>query len=576
MSKKRTLLTSLALLPLIHLTLLSPAHADEPIDVTGQITDEAGALGAEQAEVRQALDRFFDRTGLQLFVVYVPTFNDLTGEEWAARTSEKSGLGKGDVLLAVATKDRAYGYDADDETFTEDELQEVDRTRILPRLRDDDYAGAAIEAADGYGDAAEDEFPVGLVALIGVLVLLVGALVVRRIRRRFDHTHRVLDEHGNPVDPAAILTTEELDSTASRALVAIDDALRTSEQELGYAEAQFGGDETVQFRATLQRGRELVREAFTLRQQLDDAVEESEKERRVMASRIITICEQVDDELDAEVEAFDRLRDLQANAPEVLQGLGPRADAVVTRLADSRAVLAGLTDQTGVAGNADQAERLVASAREQIDLGKAEDDSATAATHARAAEDALAQATILLDAIDEATEHEAKAAADRASLEDDLGRVSSLVKSVSAFVETRRAAVGAEARTRLSEAARHLDLAQRSLASDPDAARSALDDAERHAKEAQRLADRDVEAWNEREDDGDEKRGGNLDSMILGGILVDAAGRRGKLGSVLGGSSHGGGSGTPYGGRSRSGSSRTPGSFGGTGTRGRRRGGGRF
>lgn len=576
MSKKRTLLTSLFLLPLVHLTLLYPASAEKPIDVTGQITDEAGVLGAEQAEVRQALDRFFDRTGLQLFVVYVPTFDDLTGEEWAAQASEKSGLGKGDVLLAVATKDRAYGYDSDDETFTDDELQEVDRTRILPQLREDDYAGAAIEAADGFGDAAEDEFPVGLVALIGVVVLLVGALVVRRIRRRFDHTHRVLDEHGNPVDPAAILTTEELDSTASRALVAIDDALKTSEQELGFAEAQFGGDETAQFRATLQRGRELVREAFTLRQQLDDSVGESEKERRTMASRIITICEQVDDELDAEVESFDRLRDLQAKAPEVLQGLGPKADAVVARLAGSRATLSALTDQTGVAGNADQAERLIASAREQVDLGRAEDDSATAATHARAAEDALAQATTLLDAIDEAKEREAQAAVDRASLEDELGRVSSVVKGVSEFIETRRGAVGAEARTRLSEAARHLDLAQRSLSSDPDKARSALDYAERHARDAQRLANRDVEEWNERDDERDEKRGSNLDSMILGGILVDAIGRRGKLGSVLGGSSHGGGSGAPYGGSSRSGSSRTPGSFGGTSTRGRRRGGGRF
>ncbi len=555
----------------------SPAQAEEPIDVTGQITDRANALGSDEAEVRRALDRFFDRTGLQLFVVYVPTFDDLTGAEWAARTSEKSGLGRADVLLVVATKDRAYGYDTDNATFTDEDLETIDRTRILPALRNDDFAGAAIEAADGYGDVAEDEgLPVGTIVLVGLVVLGVGALIVRRVRRRFDHTHRVLDEHGNPVDPAAILTLDELDTTASRALVAIDDALRTSEQELGFAEAQFGTQATAAFRTTLERGRELVREAFTLRQELDDEIEESKKERRAKASRIITICEQVDDELDAEVEGFDRLRDLQTSAPEVLQELGPRADAVDARLPTSREQVSELADHASVAGNIEQAERLITSAREQIRRGLDNlDDRPAAANHARAAEDALAQAVTLLDAIDEAEALEEKSEEERATLEDSLGRVTSIVKGVSEFIQTRRGAVGAEARTRLSEATRHLDVARRNLATDQDATRTALDAAERHARQAQRLADDDVEAWSERQAARDEKRTPQDDSMVLGGILVDAK-DRGRLGNVLGGSSHGGGSGAPYGGSSHGSSSRTPGSFGGTSTRGRRRGGGRF
>ena len=169
-------------------------------------------LGPEQPEVRLALDRFFDRTGLQLFVVYVPTFGDLTGSEWAARTAERSELGRGDVLLVVATKDRAYGYKTDNKTFTADDLESVDRTRILPALRNDDFAGAAIEAADGYGDVAEDEgLPWAAIVIGVVVVLLVGAFLVRRSRRRFERSHHVLDEHGNRVDPAAILDLDELD-----------------------------------------------------------------------------------------------------------------------------------------------------------------------------------------------------------------------------------------------------------------------------------------------------------------------------------------------------------------------------
>ena len=578
MSMTRALLTSVLSVALLAPgAALAPAQADDPIDVIGQITDEAGVLSGNQIEVQQALDRFFDRTGLQLFVVYVPTFGDLTGEEWAAKTSEKSGLGRADVLLVVATKDRAYGYDTDNETFSNQDLESVDRTKILPALRNDDFAGAAIAAADGYGDIAEaDGLPWGWFVLAGVLVLVAGGLIVRRVRSRFDHTHRVLDEHGNPVDPAVILTFDELDTTASRALVAIDDALKTSEQELGYAEAQFGTTSTRVFRTTLERGHELVREAFSLRQKLDDAIEEPDKERRAMASRIITICEQVDDELDAEVESFDRLRDLQARAPEVLDELAARADEVERRLPESRAVLEELSSAS-VAGNINQAERLIATARDQVTKGREElDDRSTAATHARAAEDAIAQAVTLLDAIDEAETLAEKAEKERVTLEDSLGRVTSIVKGVGEFIETRRGAVGAQARTRLSEAARHLEQARRAIATDQAAAGVALAEAEEQAVEAQHLADADVAEWNEQQDKDDhDDRSPGFDSMLLGGILIDAIGR-GRLGSVLGGSSHGGGSGTPYGGPSHRGSPRTPGSFGGTSTRGRRGGGGRF
>jgi uncharacterized membrane protein YgcG len=212
MSMKRALVTSV----LITVALLAPGaalaptNADDPIDVTRQITDRAGALGPQQPEVRRALDRFFDRTGLQLFVVYVPNFGDLTGEEWAARTAEKSGLGQADLLLAVATKDRAYGYETANTTFTDERLESVDRTRILPALRNDDFAGAAIDAADGYGDIAEAEgLPWAAIVIGVVVVLLLGAFLVRRSRRRFERSHHVLDEHGNPVDPAAILDLED-------------------------------------------------------------------------------------------------------------------------------------------------------------------------------------------------------------------------------------------------------------------------------------------------------------------------------------------------------------------------------
>ena len=159
-------------------------------------------------------------------------------------------------------------------------------------------------------------------------------------------------------------------------------------------------------------------------------------------------------------------------------------------------------------------------------------------------------------------------------MEDSLGRVTSKVKGVSEFIATRRGAVGAQARTRLSEAARHLDAAQQKLATDQVATGAALAEAEKLADEAQRLADADVAGWNTQVKPTRDSTSG-FESMVLGGILVEAL-EQGGLSEVLGGSSHGGGSGTPYGGSTHHSSQRTPGSFGGTGTRGRRGGGGRF
>lgn len=519
------LLIILAGLPLI---TPSPAQAEDPIDVTGRITDRADALGSDQAAVQKALDRFFDRTGLQLFVVYVHTFGDLSGEQWAAETSKKSGLGQGDVLLVVATKDRAYGYETDNRTFTADDLQTVDRTRILPNLRNDDFAGAAIAAADGYGDIAEDEgLPWGLIVLGCVVVLAASAFIVRRSRRRFERSHHVLDEHGNPVDPAAILDLEELEDVANRAIVAVDDALLTSNDELRHAEAEHERQQTDGFRFTVDRGRASMREAFRLRQQLYDSPTMPDQARRTTLSRIIAICEEVDHSLDAQVEAFDDLRDWSNHVPQVLENL------------------VGRTEELAARPTSGQASQLVIAAQEQIERGRealADDEPKNAQVHARAAEEAVAQAGKLLDEPPDAR-----------SVVDE-------------YVTTHRAAVRAPARALLSEAGRHLR--------DGDTA-----EGERLVEAARASAEADVVAWKGRQETrGDRRRSPNIETLVLGGILVKPIGRNGLggIGSLIGGSTHGGGSGEPYGGSERPGSTRTPGSFGGTRTRGRRGGGGRF
>jgi hypothetical protein len=192
-----------------------------------------------------------------------------------------------------------------------------------------------------------------------------------------------------------------------------------------------------------------------------------------------------------------------------------------------------------------QAARLVDAAQEQIERARkelADDESKYAVTHTRAAEEAIAQATMLLDDQPDA------------------------FTTVDEYVITHRAAVRAGARTLLSEAGRHRRAGNEA-------------EAERLVGAARSAAESDVAAWSGRQETrGDRRRSPNIEALVLGGILVKPIGRNGLggIGSLLGGSTHGGGSGEPYGGSERPGSTRTPGSFGGTRTRGRRGGRGRF
>lgn len=586
--KRRLLVSSVLLVPAFVGPVLGPVaagaatsvRAEAPVDVRGQITDDADALDADdEARVQDALDAYYAESNRQLFVVYVSSFDGLTGAEWADETAARSGLGQADVLLAVALDERSYGYSADAEDFSDDDLETVDRQYLLPRLREDDWAGAAIAVAEGLADV-DDDGGVPWAWIVGGAVVAAGAgaYVVTRTRRRYDHSHPVVDEHGQPVDPAAILTDEELEVAASKALVDADDAVQTSAQELGFAEAQFGTEAAAAFRGVLDDGRRSLQEAFTLRQRLDDAEPETDEQRRELLSRILQLCRRTDDALDAQADRFDALRDLQTRAPEAIAALTPRIAAERDRIPAATTTWQQLSQAhpapvlAAVSGNVGQAETLLATADEQVTQSRADldaGDTAAAAVHLRAAEDATGQAGALLDAL-ETTRAQLESA--REDADDLLGRVTSSVSAVSTYVETHRGAVESTARTRLSEAARHLDEGRRTLDTDPAAAQEALERADRLVQEAQSAAEADVAAWRADQRSAGSSQGGGLQSLVLGGILLDSF-RGGASSSSWSSSSRSSSSRSSTRSSSRS---RGPGSFGGSSTRGRRSGGGRF
>jgi hypothetical protein len=176
-----------------------------------------------------------------------------------------------------------------------------------------------------------------------------------------------------------------------------------------------------------------------------------------------------------------------------------------------------------------------------------------------------------------------------ASLDQALLTARSGIAAAGDFISTRRGAVGPEARTRLAEAQRHLDLAVAQGRTDPVGGLREAQLAGALAQEALQRAQSDVAGWGGGGYGpggfgggygpggfgggyGGGRGGVDLGSLVLGGILFGggrgAGGYGGSYGGGVGGGSFGGGGGSRGGGRG-------PGSFGGSRSRGRS-GGGRF
>jgi hypothetical protein len=209
-----------------------------------------------------------------------------------------------------------------------------------------------------------------------------------------------------PVAPQVPLA--ELQQRAASALVQTDDAVQTSEQELGFAIASYG-DAAEPFRVALGEAKTRLDEAFRLRQKLDDVQPDTEEQTREWNIRIVQLCEEANTALDEQADAFDELRALEKNLPAAIAAARTELTATEARIDAARTTLATLqtrfTDSTlnTVADNPDQAaERLTFATTA---LAGAEEDVTTselseAAVGVQAAQESIVQAQRLLEAID--------------------------------------------------------------------------------------------------------------------------------------------------------------------------------
>jgi uncharacterized membrane protein YgcG len=224
------------------LSFAPPSLGADPTRLQSQVTDQVGALDGASAEIQAALDDLLD-DGVQLFVLFVATTEDLSATEFAEETARLSSLGGDDALLLVALEDRSDAiWVSEGLPLTDAELDEVIIDVLEPGLRTGDFPAAVIATAEALGAAAAPATPgptgpivpgpiqtspggdpgtpgrsgidLGLIA--GLLLLVVGvALLLGWLARRLGE-RREADERDR--------RTGRLAREANATLVATDDA----------------------------------------------------------------------------------------------------------------------------------------------------------------------------------------------------------------------------------------------------------------------------------------------------------------------------------------------------------------
>ncbi|MEU0049650.1 hypothetical protein [Streptomyces sp. NPDC006309] len=296
-------------------------------------------------------------------------------------------------------------------------------------------AGPVAGAAARQDETSSADLVLPLVAGV-TAVSLAGYGYLRRTRRA-----RTRTTPGTVSAQPPAPTRDDSERQARAALRLADECVRTSREELSFVRDLFGEDRTEPFTRALRAADTELSAAFAIWRRYEEGVPEDAGSRRQALVGVIGRCAEAGRRLDAEAEALDGLRGLggpgadrrvvraaEADGPEAAGrgGAGAALEVAEGRFREAAArtvtaqeTLAALreryapTASAPVAGYVEQAkDRLVFAtarlneARQAADM----DDGERTARHLRAGEGAVAQAEILVGAVERLAAHLREAA----------------------------------------------------------------------------------------------------------------------------------------------------------------------
>ncbi len=414
----------------LSLLLVPAALAQSVPSLTSQITDQTGVLGSDQAQVQSALDDLLNQENVQLWLVLISSTGGATAQDLAQQTFESNGLGGNDLVLLIAVDDHRYGWWETQATgLPGSQIDGLLGSEMEPSFRAGNYSAGIIKFTDVLGGAilqarnpvpkptADEPTPVPadntttvdtsgvatfLWFVVALLLIGIGLFVVVVWYRGRQQSRLSVEERDKK--------TGDLARQANKLLVDTDDALHNATQEVGFAEAEFDGADVKPYADAVTAAQANLKQAFAIRQQLDDSIPEDQPTKEKMYGQIIAYCQAATTAVDEQAKRIDNLRDLEKTAPTALAELPKSIEALQARLPAIQAAAATFTayapsSWATVKGNAEEADKRGDFAEAQIAKGSAAlaatpPDNYAAARAARAAQEAVAQANQLLDAVE--------------------------------------------------------------------------------------------------------------------------------------------------------------------------------
>jgi len=421
------------------------AQAADPVTIgPGQnIVDPGNKL--DQGKVQSAISKLYKDQKINLYVVVVDTFtNPSAPSDWANAVAKKKSFGSKDLLYVVASSEgKANLTRGPKSPISNDQRGKISDAATAQLAQGKlDFTAAAVAVAEQTDK--ELSGPGATPFLVGGAVVVVGGAGAFWLVRRRRQAAQAAGIENAPTeqDRLARMSIEQLRAESGPLLIAADDAIKTSEQELGFAEAQFGPDAVKDFAAAVQQAKAQLSESFKFQQQLDDHIPDTPEQQRTWLTQIIGYSEAAIASLKDQQASFDSLRELEKNAPQAAVRIKSDAGTATQAIQDAEQKLEGL--RQGYAPTAlAQVQDNIAQARERLDfvgnaVNTAEErlqagDGGQAAVAVRAAEGALGQAQKLVEAISSVDQNLAQA---KTSLEAAVSQAAQDLAQAKAYAQT--------------------------------------------------------------------------------------------------------------------------------------------
>ncbi|WP_045262058.1 hypothetical protein, partial [Microbacterium oxydans] len=202
----------------------------------------------------------------------------------------------------------------------------------------------------------------------------------------------------------------DLARRAEQALVSADERIRTTSDELAFAEAELGESLTADLRRALAAVRTHLREAFQLHQLNHDEIPDTDEELRTRNARILQLCDWAQDLLDEKTSVLAESVAKVRRAPEIIAQVRADAAALSARIPQTSEAIARLSARYAdsamhqITASAAEAEQLISFAIHSADVSerrRAAKQNEEANVALETATEATRRASALLDAVED-------------------------------------------------------------------------------------------------------------------------------------------------------------------------------